>query len=374
MRIAMIGSRGAGSNYGGIERMLEELCPRLAALGHCVDVFSRVGVVSDDGNGLRAIPVASFGGKHFENLTRSAIATGRTIGRYDVLHFHAVGPGILSVAARVWRQSSVVTIHGLDHKREKWGPLAKLSLRLAEHALTLSADQVTVVSKPLGRYFRERHDIPVRFIPNGMPEKVTVPPGDVLRRYGLEADGYYLFGSRLTPEKGCHDLIAAFNRLETGRKLAIAGGVGATDYIDALKRQADPAKVVFLGHRSADDMAELFSNAHLFVLPSYIEGMSMALLEALAFGTPALVSDIEENLTVVGDAAFRFKTASVEDLWRVLSDIEGSPMLRADMLKRINAIRHVDWDAAAQQYDAVYRSVVTTRAALVLTNRVGQQP
>ena len=82
---------------------------------------------------------------------------------------------------------------------------------------------------------------------------------------------------------------------------------------------ADPRKVIFTGHRVGDELAELFSNAYLFVLPSYIEGMSNALLEALAYRRPVLVSDIEENAEVVEQDGFYFKTGDVPDLQNKLA-------------------------------------------------------
>ena len=130
MRIAMIGSRGLGSSYGGIERVLNELCPRLADLGHSIDVYSRPDVEFCDRPGLRAIPIPLFGAKYFETISRSAIALAQAMGKYDLIHFHAVGPGILTLATHLFGQKSLVTIHGLDHERDKWSPAARLSLRL----------------------------------------------------------------------------------------------------------------------------------------------------------------------------------------------------------------------------------------------------
>ena len=113
MDIAMIGSRGLGSGYGGIEKVLDQVCPRLAQHGHRIDVYARTGIAIS-GDGLQNIPVPSFGGKHLENITRSTFATLRALGHYDIVHFHAIGPGVLSGLTALAGQHSVVTIHGLD--------------------------------------------------------------------------------------------------------------------------------------------------------------------------------------------------------------------------------------------------------------------
>ena len=246
MRIAMIGSRGITSNYGGIEKVLDEVCPRLVNLGHSVDVYSRADIRFENGE-LRSIPVKSFGGKHFENITRSALATAKAVGRYDIIHFHAIGPGMLSLLTTGLGQKSVVTIHGLDWRRAKWNRFAGTCLQLAERMLIACASRITVVSKSLEGYFRDLYGVAAHFVPNGMAEKTPVPLGAFGRSLGLEEEKYVLFASRLVPEKGCHDLIQAFCAIPTDKKLVIAGGAGEPDYIEGAQADGRPAQGDFHG-------------------------------------------------------------------------------------------------------------------------------
>jgi glycosyltransferase involved in cell wall biosynthesis len=378
MRIAMIGSRGLGSSYGGIERVLSELCPRLAHFGNDVDVYSRLDVAFADRPGLRAIPTPSFGGKHFETISRSIISLARAMGKYDLIHFHAVGPGILTPATRLFGQKTLVTIHGLDHERDKWSPLARLSLQLAEKVLARNADKISTVSENLRRYFDERYDSGAVFIPNGADRKQRVPPGPMMAKFGLTPKRYVFFASRLTPEKGCHDLIQAFNRLEVDMKLVIAGerrkvnkardaesrGEGSAEYIESLRRLANPEQVVFVGHRTGDELAEFFSNAYLFALPSYLEGMSMALLEAMSYGVPALVSDIPENSAVVGTNGFYFEKKNVAGLERELTQLIANPQLVDTMAEKLATFVLPDWNDVARSYDALYHRIVEPKATL----------
>jgi glycosyltransferase involved in cell wall biosynthesis len=359
MKIAMIGSRGIGSNYGGIERVLDELCPRLADLGHQIDVFSRPDVDFAGYPGVRAIATRSLKGKHFENLSRAVAALTRACGCYDIVHFHAVGPGILSSLTRVLNQRSVVTVHALDHQRDKWGTVARLCLRAAERAITAHADRVTVVSAPLQRYLTERYAFNAVAIPNGVPAKQKAPPGALLKVHGLQPRKYLLFASRLTPEKGCHDLIAAFNAVTDARgfRLVIAGGTASPAYIASLQAQADPVRTCFVGHLAGTELAEIFSNAYAFVLPSYLEGMSMALLEALAYKLPVLVSDIPENRAVMADCGCYFSPRNVTDLQHALERMIGSPTYAVELIGRMANLPSTDWETIAYRYDNVYRSV-----------------
>ena len=317
MKIAMIGSRGIGTSYGGIERVLDAVSPELVALGHTVDVFASDCPASIDLPGLNVVRVPSIGGKHTETISRSSIALARAMGRYDVIHLHAIGPGMLSAVTRLFAQPTIVTVHGLDQKRDKWGPVARSCLSMAENMIARYADEVTVVSEELRRYFLERYNLRTVFIPNGLPSVKPVPRGPFLDSLGLENRRYVFFASRLTPEKGCHDLIEAHARLEDGTALVIAGKGIQSDY-DAYLRQIAGNNVMFVGHRSGAELQELYSNAAAFVLPSYLEGMSMALLEAMAYGLPLVVSDIPENVRVVGGGAIRFAPRDVNGLHNAL--------------------------------------------------------
>lgn len=353
MRIAMIGSRGLGTGYGGIERMLDHLCPELVGLGHSIDVFSGMDSDFTDEPRLKAIRTPALKGKHLENISRSTVATLRSLRGYDLIHFHAIGPGILSLASKAFKRKTVVTIHGLDQRRDKWGNVARLCLGAAEYSLVHSADAITVVSDQLRQYFVERHNMPTAFIPNGQPDVPFRQPGALLASLGLQPGNYILFASRLTPEKGCHDLLRALNDSPPTMPLVVAGTAKDPAYMDQLRALADPARVRFAGFRQGDDLAELFTNAGLFVLPSYMEGMSMALLEAMSYGLPIVSSDIPENRAIAGNAATYFQPRNVASLQRALAQELAAPA--GD--RRPGDTKLLNWRSVAGIYDLLYRRI-----------------
>jgi glycosyltransferase involved in cell wall biosynthesis len=220
---------------------------------------------------------------------------------------------------------------------------------------------VTVVSEDLRRHFLERHDLRTSYIPNGLPTITKVPRGPVLEGLGLLKRRYIFFASRLTVEKGCHDLIEAHAALDNDVALVIAGKALQPDYEAHLKLLAG-RDVMFVGHRSGRELQELYSNAALFVLPSYLEGMSMALLEAMAYGVPIVVSDIPENRRVVGNRAICFPVQDVVGL---------ADALRLALSQGIDnshrTAKWPTWATIAGQYGDVYDQVTAQPVAAMGT-------
>ncbi len=337
MKIAMIGARGIDSDYSGVEKTVREISVRLASRGHDVHVFSekKAGANNTTFQGVNIVRVPSLSGKHSETLSRAAVATLMSArGGFDVVNFHAQGSGIFSGLSRLLGNKCVVTVHGLDWKRDKWSGFARLSLIIAEKVAARFSHQLVVVGECLQGYFMENYGRETIYIPNGISPSEPRTTTDRIASFGLARNSYALFASRLVPEKGCDELIRAFNDIETDKKLVIAGGGRYADtYSKGLREIADPSKVVFTGHANGELLEELFSNAYLFILPSHIEGLSNALLEALGYKKCILISDIPENRAVVNDYAYSFKVSDIQDLRLKLTDL-------LTMKKRSNRLSH----------------------------------
>ncbi len=310
LRIAMIGQKGLPATFGGVERHVEEVGSRLAARGHEVVVFSRTTYAPErlrEYRGMRVRNLPTVRRKHLDAIVHSALATVvATLGRFDIIHYHAVGPGIPALLPRLAAGAKVVlTVHGLDAERAKWGTAARAVLRTAEWLSALVPDATVVVSRSLADHYRIRYGRATHYIPNGVEEPTPRPPGEALRRLGLEGRPYLLFVGRLVPEKAPDLLIRAFRGVPGDIRLVLAGGSSFTDdYVRSLQKlaAADP-RVVLAGYVHGAALEELYSNATAFVLPSLLEGLPLTLLEAASYGTPVVVSDIPPHVEVVGEEA-----------------------------------------------------------------------
>jgi glycosyltransferase involved in cell wall biosynthesis len=368
MRIAMIGSRGVPASYGGIERHVEEIGARLADRGHEVTVFTRPGYVAPDlheyrGMRLRSVPAPSS--KHMEAFVHSGLAAAAaTSSRYDVVHFHAIGPGMFTPVSRyVGRQTVVQTIHGLDHERAKWGRAASTLMRTASWTSQHVPHAVIGCSRDLAAHYARVIGDRAYHVANGVtaPDPATAD-GSVLAELGLRPQRYIVFVGRLVPEKAPDVLVRAFRRLaDPDVALVLVGGSSHTDDYTASLRElaAGDPRVVLPGYVYGARLTALYSSAAAFALPSLLEGLPLTLLEGASYGLPIVASDIPPHREVLHHDALGSRLVPPGDdralehaLQEVLADQERAQARAADV--RSSVLSEYSWDTAAEQTLAVY--------------------
>jgi len=361
----MIGQKGVPATYGGIERHVEEIARRLVARGHEVDVFCRLYYTPADAafHGVQLLRRPSIHTKHLDTASHVVWSTLEAMSRrYDIVHFHALGPSVLAGLPRLSGARTVVTVHGLDWQREKWGRTASWVLKQCEGPAVRFPNRTIVVSKTLRDYFRDHHHRDTVFIPNGT-NLLPARPARKILQLGLTPGRYVLFVGRLVPEKGVHYLCEAFSQIDTDLKLALVGGASMSDDYVNLLRRYESDRVRLLDYVFGEGLEELWSNAYLVVQPSTMEGLSIALLEAMSYGRCVLLSDIPENLEVAEDCAVSFRSKDVGDLRDKLEML----IRRPDVVKQFEGRarghiqQHYSWDKVAENTEIVYRELMAGR-------------
>lgn len=362
VRVAFIGGRGLVSKYSGIESYYEQAGLELARLGHQVTVYCRDYFTPAIGtrNGMRVRRLPTIRTKHLETLVHTLLSTLQVMtSDNDVVHYHCLGPALFSFLPRLVGKKTVVTVQGLDWQRAKWGRIAAAVLRCGERAAVAFPNATMVVSKMLQKHYREGYGRETIYVPNGA-NRIQRPAVEYLREQDLLPDNYVLFLGRLSPEKNCHLLIEAFEKVRTDMKLVLAGGSSHTDaYVTNLRAHASE-RVRFLPWVSGSDLEQLLAGAALFVLPSAMEGLSLALLDAMAAGVCVLTSDIPENREVVDGAGFTFRSGDGEELERMLDVLIRNPELRrqAGIRERDRIEKQYLWPEIALAIENVYRQVL----------------
>ena len=372
MRIAMIGHKRIPSREGGIEIVVDELSTALVKKGNIVVAYNRKGHhVSGkefesgkplkEYNGIKLKTVFTFQSSKLNAVVYSALASlSATFSRYDVVHFHAEGPSAMCFLPKLTGKRVIVTIHGLDWQRSKWGGFATKFLKFGEKTAAKFADEVIVLSKNVQKYFLDTYGRETVYIPNGVSRPDIKTDKEINEKFGLNKDSYILFLGRIVPEKCVHLLINAYKQTDTDKKLVIAGGTSHTDeYMNEVKELAkDDDNIIFTDFVQGELLEELYSNAYIYCLPSSVEGMPISLLEAMSYSNCCLTSDIAECTEVCGDKAVYFECNNEHSLSKKLQELIDNPeLVKAYKSTASDYIcKHFGWDTAVEQTIKLYEN------------------
>jgi glycosyltransferase involved in cell wall biosynthesis len=358
LRVAFIGGRGVVSKYSGIETYYEEIGKRLTGMGHEVTAYCRTYFTPPGNrhNGIRVVRLPTIRSKHLETLVHTFLSTLHVlIHPCDVVHYHALGPALFSFIPRLVGKKTVVTVQGLDWQRKKWGRFASAVLRLGERAAVSLPTHTMVVSQVLRKHYRTGHGAETYYVPNGGVLREPRLPDKILE-WGLQPGRYILFLGRFSPEKGCHLLVEAYEKLETDIKLVMAGAASYCDDYSRRLRSHASERIKMLDWVSGDALDELLTNAMVFVLPSDLEGLSLALLDAMGAGLCVLSSDVAENREAVDDAGFTFRRGDAADLADRLRFLIANPAVReaAGQAAKRRIREHYQWPKIAAEIERLY--------------------
>ena len=372
-RVAMIGHKFIPSRDGGVEVVVSNLAPHLAEIGYDVTCYNRTnkqfkklrknGKLMREYRGVHLVWTPTVDRRGLAAMTSSVIATVMaSFRRFDLVHFHTEGPCVLCWLPRLLGKKVVVTVHGLDHMRQKWGIFASAYIMQGEKAAVRHANSIIVLSKGVQTYFLEKYGRDTVLIPNGINPAEIQPACEITKQFGLVSREYILFLGRLVPEKGIHYLIKAYQKLSTDKKLVIVGGTSDTDdYVRQLYAMAgDTSSIIFTGFQEGIVAEELYSNAYLYVLPSDLEGMPLTLLEAMNYGCCCVTSDISECADVMDGCGVTFPHGNVEALRETLQDLCDHPdkaEANRSEARRVVSSKYT-WQEVTAQTDELYRKLL----------------
>lgn len=361
MKIFVTGTRGIPDIPGGVEKHCQKLYPRIVSRGHQVWLSTRIPYLDRNlrqWKGVDLLPTFAPRIKSLEAIVHTFLSLFKAIyHRPDLVHIHAIGPSILTPLARLMGFAVVITNHGPDYERQKWGYIAKRILRLGEKLGGKWASEVIAISPVISGIIQKRCRRKAHLIFNGVVLPEISKSTGYLKEIGVTPGKYILAVSRLVPEKGLHDLLQAFKTMDAQSNLVIAGGADhETEYSRHLKNEAsrDP-RIILTGYITGDQLNQVYSHARLFVLPSYHEGLPIALLEAMSYGLTVLASDIPANMHAGLPERFYFRLGDLEDLREKIQSLYESH-LSVEEKQAIQSIiiNKYNWDKIADQTIQVY--------------------
>jgi glycosyltransferase involved in cell wall biosynthesis len=366
MKIAFIGQKGIPARSGGVDRHVESLAFFLAKKGQEVIVYNRRGYLAkniSEWEGVKLVTLPFINSKNLAAISHGFLATIDALKcKVDVIHYHGIGPCLLAWIPKLIRPKTkiIATLHSFDYGNDKWGVFAKFMLKLGEKMMTKYADQVIVLTSLMRDYLYQRHGRESIVIPNGAYVQTNFGT-EYLNKFNLEPKKYIISISRIIRLKGIQYLIPAFKNLQnSGRidksfKLVI---VGDGEYLEELQKiAAANSNIIFAGNQSGEALNQLYSQAGLFVQSSEMEGLSISLLEAMAYGLPVLASDIFANHEAAGATALYFTSKDVPDLSLRLEEILSNTEKMSELAKaaQYRAETDFNWDKISDQTLEVYK-------------------
>lgn len=366
MKIALIGTRGVPANYGGFETCAEEIAVRLVARGHEVTAYCRPGNAEGEPaeyRGVKLVYRKLWDSKVTGTFSHTFVCLRHAMKQdFDVLMvFNAANAPLLAIPKLRGRKIAL-NVDGLEWKRKKWGWFAKRYYRFAEWVSTKVSDRIISDSRAIQAYYDQRFRQPTTFIAYGANIERSERP-EILDEYGLEPDGYFFQASRLEPENHADYTVKAFERVETGKKLVIAGGANwDSPFVRDLKKTRDP-RVMLLGPvYTPGHIKELHCHCYAYVHGNEVGGTNPALLKAMGYGNCVLALDVEFNAEVLNGAGFLWKK-DPEDLARQMRHVLEHPdQVRLSREKAVARIREAYmWDQITDDYERLFGNILSGR-------------
>ncbi len=363
LHVMMLGLRGFPNVQGGVEKHVENLGRELTVLGCKVEAIVRTPYVGKDAprewHGVRLRRLWSPRIKGVEPFVHTFLGVMRAAWtRPDVLHIHGIGPALFTPLCRILGLHVVVTHHMANYDNEKWNAFERKVLRFGEWAAMVLSHARISVSPSLAEEMRREYNVSIQPIPNGIDPPARQQSSAILDSFALIPRKYFLMVARIDQQKRQLDLIAAFARLGSmDWKLALVGGADhKSAYSHAVAEAARATSgVVMLGQRTGTELAAMYANAGAFVLPSSHEGQPIAMLEALSYGCPVVLSDIPPHREVRTSIGRYFTPGDVDGLaaqLRAMCATDGTA--RLDENERARILREHNWRRIAEKTLAVY--------------------
>jgi glycosyltransferase involved in cell wall biosynthesis len=352
VRIAILGTRGIPSSYGGFETFAEELSVRLAGRGHTVTVYCREKQSFREYRGVHLVWLPTIRHKYFDTLAHTFVSTLYLVTHpVDTALYCNAANAVFTILPRILGIPVALNVDGIERKRRKWNVLARTWYRISEYLSTILPTKFVTDAEAIRAYYKQQYNKDSLFIPYGADTKLA-ETRHVLDQLGLEPHRYFLYVSRMEPENRALEVRQAFEQVATDLKLALIGDAPyAREYIERVRDTEDP-RIVIPGGIYGVGYRELGTWCFAYIHATEVGGTHPALIEAMGRGALVLYLDTTENAEVCGDAglAYRGEAGLVERLREVLEMAEPErDKYRRRAIQRVR--ERYDWEAVTTQYE-----------------------
>ena len=355
MNVAIVGIQGVPAKYGGFESLVENIIgsncsPDIHYTVFCSSVDMPDRRKEYKGCSLKYVGLRANG---ISSIPYDILSMIRVLRGFDtVLILGTSGCVFLPILKLLSKSKLVVNIDGLEHRREKWGKLARWFLRFSESCAVRNADVVVADNKGIQDYITESYNKQSELIAYGgdhvMRDVSEKQQQEILEQYGLKDKEYAITVCRIEPENNCHVTLKAF--AQSRKMFVFIGNWKHSPYAEKLYEEYAGVENIRLldAIYNLDTLFTLRSHAAFYVHGHSAGGTNPSLVEAMFFGCPIIAYDVVYNRETTNNEACYF--SNTEELIQILSQ-EG---LEGTKLKQF-AEQHYTWQHIAAQYEKLYR-------------------
>ncbi len=369
LRLALIGSRGIPANYGGYETFLEELAPRLQAMGHAVTVYCRSHHTAPrlrQHKGVRLVVLPTLRGKYLDTPVHTLLSCLHAAPRdYDAALVVNSANALFLPLLRLGRIPTALHVDGIEKRRAKWGPLGRLVYAVSERLACRLPTAMVTDAQVIHDHYLERYDAPSWMLTYGVDPRPPAERG-LLQELGLEAGRYFLYVSRFEPENNPHRVAEAYRSVPGNLPLVMLGDAPyAAEFIASFRQGADP-RILFPGAIYGEGYRELQEGALAYIHATEVGGTHPALVEGMGYGSCVVVNDSPENREVAGEDALYFLAAQPTSLATCLERLLTEPELSRTLGQKAatRAAELFSWQAVTRQYAELFQALAAGRARL----------
>lgn len=361
--VAIIGTRGYPSYYGGFETAVRKLAPHLVAKGWEVTVYGRHGTTKSDDPGRedRVITRVTPGleTRNLSTLSHGLTSTADAAARRpDVALVCNTANGYYLPLLKARGIPTLVNVDGIEWERAKWNPVAKRVFRVGAQCAARWASGLVFDARAIEDYWRKTFGAQGTFIPYGgdVPAKLPVPEG-------LNHRGYVLMVARFVPENSVPEFFQAVPFIAERFPVVIVGASGYGGELDdaASELASKHRSVSWLGHVSDDSLLlALWQHAGVYFHGHSVGGTNPALVQAMAAGAPIVARDTIYNREVLGLAG-KFVPAMPEAIAaRLLTLMESRSELEEMAEANVERARlHYSWNDVCDEYERALRALLS---------------
>lgn len=360
--VAIIGTRGYPSYYGGFETAVRKLAPYLVEHGWEVSVYSREGAVkaSDPDLDPRVNVIYTRG---LEKRSLSTLSYGFTATRdavrrdVDVALVMNVANGFFLPKLKGAGIPTLVNVDGIEWVRAKWGVLAKRMFKRGAALTARFGDELVYDAREIARFWKEEFGRDGVFIPYGGDSV-----GDLPVEPGYTSGEYALIVARFVPENTVPEFLEAARDISRTHKVIFVGSSGYGGELDEHVRELSNtnSNVAWVGHVADDKrLFALWQHAGAYFHGHSVGGTNPALVQAMAAGAPIVARDTVYNREVLSDRA-HFTEPSPDAIASAMRAMLDSPAEQeaARALSRARAQAEYTWEKVCSRYEASLRALL----------------